>query len=519
MTHYVHIVPHTHFDAEVFINREATLQIGFSNIQDALRLLRSDPDFRFTLDQACYLEPYLRQHPEERRVFVEFVESGRIEIAGGTYVMPDLNLPSGESFIRQVLHGREFFEKELGVDVKAGWTIDSFGHHPQIPQLMLKSGFDYTVFQRVMRKNGPSEFFYRGLDGAMLRCHWMPVGYVVLRDAPGNLYEFGRFLEPKLEYLAAHARSTHLLALTGSDLTPPEPGLSRLVREYNECQDRYRLIFSSSREFFEAVEWNDAIPVVEEDLNPVFQGCYSARIEVKQENRELERLMTDWEKVDAMGRLLGIPETRNRRDAAWKNVLFNQFHDIIAGSHVDEVFFAAKRRFDHARSDAGDCIDAKLRAICRRIDTRGEGVPIVVFNTLGWERRDPVECTVVFSEPDVYDLEVRNARGEVVPSDLMDVERFACGGIRKTTVLFIANDVPAFGHEVYRVVRSTGVSSDTSIETSDPLGVREDKASGFIANEFYRLTFDLWNGLMIGFYDRVNGWESFPIRSRSATPS
>ena len=87
-----YLVPHTHFDAEVFISREETLQLGFSNLQMAMFLFKQNPDFRFSLDQVCYIEPYLRRHPEEKQFFIEMVNSGRLEITGGMYVMPDLNL-------------------------------------------------------------------------------------------------------------------------------------------------------------------------------------------------------------------------------------------------------------------------------------------------------------------------------------------------------------------------------------------------------------------------------------------
>ena len=510
MKHRVHIVPHTHFDAEVFISREETLELGFSNLQMAMYLFKTDPAFRFSLDQVCYIEPYLRRHPEERLFFQEMIKSGRLEITGGMYVMPDLNIPCGESFIRQVLYGRRYFMEELGVDVKAGWTLDSFGHHPQVPQLMAKSGFDYTIFQRLMKKNGPSEFRFRGIDGTAIPCHWMSASYAVLTHAPGNLHEFKAFLEPKLQHLRAHAQSEHLLALTGADLTAPEPVLLQMSREYNASQDEYELVFSSSKEFFDAIDWGEDIPEVRDDLNPVFQGCYSARIEIKQYNRRLETLLLDWEKADSIGAFIGISSPADERDCAWEKVLFNQFHDIICGSHVDSTFFAAMARFDQAKSGAEYGLESKLRRISAEIDTSGAGIPIVVFNTLGWYRCDIVECSVVFSDPDVYYLDVQNSEGPV-PSDLLNVERFPTGGIKKADVLFIAGDIPSFGYEVYWIVPSARESpAAMDLCTSHPLNLREDKSVGFLENEFYRVEFDLWNGVMTSFFDKQNGWEVLP---------
>jgi alpha-mannosidase len=511
----VHVVPHTHFDAEVFMGREETLLLGFSNLQMAMNLFKSDPDFRFSLDQVCYIEPYLRRHPEEHPFFDEMVKDGRLELTGGMHVMPDLNMPSGESFVRQVAHGRRFFERECGANITAGWTLDSFGHHPQVPQLMAKSGFDYTVFQRLMKKGGPSEFLYHGLDGTELPCHWMPVSYAVFEGAPGNLHQFTAFVEPRLAALAAHAHGTNILALTGADLTPPSASLLRMVKEYNASQDTYELVYSSTREFFSAIEWDESIPVVTDDLNPVFQGCYSARIEVKQANRELETLMQNWEKVDGIARILGKGFSVDRRQDAWEKVLFNQFHDIICGSHVDSVFHATMARYDQARAEAQLNTERQLHSIASDIDTSGPGIPVIVFNMLGWDRDDVVESSVVFSDPDVFGLQVLDSRGNIVPSDLLETERYSSGALRITKVLFVAKEVPAFGYEIYRIIPGPVGPPSTGLATSHPLNLREDKDEGWLENEYYRIHFNLWNGNMTKLVDKRTGWNvissEFPI--------
>ena len=510
MKYRVHVVPHTHFDAEVFMGREETLLLGFSNLRMALCLFKSDPDFRFSLDQVCYIEPYLRRHPEERPFFDQMVRDGRLELTGGMHVMPDLNIPSGESFVRQVVHGRRFFDREFGAKITAGWTLDSFGHHPQVPQLMSKSGFDYTVFQRLMKKGGPSEFRYRGLDGTELPCHWMPVSYAVFEGAPGNLHEFTAFVEPRLAALAAHAHGTNLLALTGADLTPPSASLLHMVRAYNASQDTYELVYSSTREFFSAIDWDESIPVITDDLNPVFQGCYSARIEVKQANRELETLMQNWEKADGMGRILGTGFSIDRRPDAWEKVLFNQFHDIICGSHVDSVFHAAMARYDQARTEAQLNTERQLHSIASEIDTNGSGIPVIVFNTLGWNRDDIVEVSAVYSDADVFELHVLDSRGNAVPSDLLETERFSSGALRITKVLFVAKEVPAFGYEVYRIVPGPDEPAGSGLATSHPLNLREDKDEGWLENEYYRIHFNLWTGNMTELVDKRTGWNVIP---------
>jgi alpha-mannosidase len=97
------IIPYTHFDAEVFLNREVTLRLGADTLLDVIYLLERDPDFRFTLDQRCYVEGFANLHPEQMAQIKQHVESGRREMAGAMHIMPDTKLPCGESPVRQIL--------------------------------------------------------------------------------------------------------------------------------------------------------------------------------------------------------------------------------------------------------------------------------------------------------------------------------------------------------------------------------------------------------------------------------
>ena len=99
----VHYVAHTHYDAAFFRPGVVYLEIGYSVALGALAAMRADPQFKFVLDQTCYIAPFLRAHPEERPFVEEMIAAGRLQITCGMHAMPDVNIPSGESFIRQVL--------------------------------------------------------------------------------------------------------------------------------------------------------------------------------------------------------------------------------------------------------------------------------------------------------------------------------------------------------------------------------------------------------------------------------
>jgi len=504
----VWVVPHTHFDAEVFLTQTETFDRAFPHILSALALLRANPNYRFVLDQKCYIEPFLKAFPEEESALLEAVRDGRLEIVCGMNAMPDVNIPSGESFIRQVLSGISFCEERLGADVRTGWLIDTFGQHPQIPQLMAKCGFDHNVFQRVMPKDSPSEFYWQGLDGTRLLCHWMPLGYAVFYGLPGDLRAFREVAERRAGLLASHAHSDQILALAGADLTSPEPHLPAMIEQFNTAQHKITLRLATPREFFDALGRPADLPTVEGDLNPVFQGCYSARIRIKQWNRLLENMLLTCEKTSAFAGLLGAASQAESIRQAWEGVTFNQFHDIVCGSQVDKVYDHVVERYQHCRTLAADALEQSLGAIAAAADTRGEGGPVMVLNPLGWPHSGPVEVTVGFSGKETFDLEVRNASGQVVPSDLLHVERYSSGAVRRATVLFIAQDVPSLGYEVYHVLPADGPAPETGLASSQPYpDMRDQYDAGWMENEYYRLELDLWSGAVTRLYDKVNGWE------------
>ena len=123
------IIPHTHWEGAVFKTREEYLEMGLPNILKAMRLLREQPDYHFTLDQVAYVRPFLERYPAEEADFRRFIKEGRLQLAGALDVMPDDNMPGGETFVRQMQYGKGFYRQKLGVDVTSGWLIDTFGHH------------------------------------------------------------------------------------------------------------------------------------------------------------------------------------------------------------------------------------------------------------------------------------------------------------------------------------------------------------------------------------------------------
>lgn len=496
-----YFIPHTHWEGAVFKTREAYLEVGLPNILRALRLLKAHPGYRFVLDQVCYVKPFLERYPQEEAAFRQFIREGRLAIVGGTDSMLDVNMPGGESFVRQVLYGKGYFRQRLGVDVTVGWQLDTFGHHAQMPQLLRLAGFrSFWFFRGVSDWSVPSEFLWEGIDGSQIPAFWLPQGYAVTYGSPRSLPEFAAFIRGRYDLLGPQSRGPGRVGLAGADVCEPEEHVPALVEAFNRQPDApFELRLAVPAEFEEAVAQRPDRPVVRGELNPIFQGAYSSRIELKQQTREIERLLTTAEKLGVLLRWLGDTADDDILWRAWEPALFNQAHDLMSGVMTDHVYEDTIRSYDFARRIAEEEVRSRLERLISRIDTRGEGIPLVVFNTLGWARADIVEADIGFADIGIHGLRVTGPDGEPVPAQMLEAERCADGGLLRARVAFVARDVPALGFSVYRI-HPLQEAGDGEMEAASP--------DARLENERYRVEFDAAGGAITSLEVKEGNWSA-----------
>jgi alpha-mannosidase len=506
------IIPHTHWEGAVFKTREEYLEIGLPHILRALELLKTHPEYRFVLDQVAYVKPFLERYPEQEAVFRKLVSEGKLEIVGANDVMLDVNIPSGESWIRQALYGKTYYREKLGVDVTVGWALDTFGHHAQMPQLLKLAGYKSYWFQRGVHSNDtPSEFLWEGIDGTRIPAFWLPLGYGMFYPTPNSLFEFDGYARQQWDTLGNYSRWPERVAVAGADVIEPEEALPIMVREFDgDGKKPFTLRFGVPTEFESVVAQRPARPVVSGELNPVFQGVYSARIELKQWMRNLERILTTAEKLSALASWLGFPADSSGLTRAWEPVLFNQAHDLSSGTMVDKVYEDTIRGYQFSESLGDEMVETDIDALASKIDTRTEGIPVLVFNPLGWPRSDVAEVDVGFSEPGAKAVELIGPSGEAFPIQYIETERYGDGGIKHAKIVFIARDVPPIGYSLYQVipkrVSSTGGENSTASRGRSSSTMHED--FGSVENEYYRASFDLWTGAMTKLQVKSGDWEA-----------
>jgi alpha-mannosidase len=503
------IIPHTHWEGAVFKTREEYLQMGLPNILQAMRLLKEQPAFRFTLDQVAYVKPFLERFPGEEAAFRRFLAEGRLQLVGALDVMPDDNMPGGETFVRQMQYGKGYYRAKLGVDVTTGWLLDSFGHHAQMPQLLRQGGFEsFWFFRGVPRQDHPAEFLWEGIDGSRIDAFWLPYGYGHFYPTPREPAAFRTFAKARFDSLAPNGRgATDRVALAGADVVEPEDHLAANVEDLNRDPAAPLAIKLAVPSDYEAVVARRSDrPVWKGELNPIFQGIYSSRIELKGWMRLLERELLTAEKLSVLAGWLGRPPDVGSILDLWEPVLFNETHDLASGVMTDHVYEDTIRSFEYARRRCDEVSDSQWETIASRIDTRGPGAPIAVFNPLGWIRSDIAEVELGFAESGVSGLSVTGPGGEPVPSQILESTRYAGGGLKTARIALLARDVPALGYAVCHVTPTVG-----------PVRGPADSAtnagkSGELENEFYRVTVDPATGAIANLRVKSGDWEVFSAR-------
>ena len=509
------IVPHTHWEGAVFKTREEYLQVGLPHIMKALSLLQRYPQYHYVLDQMAYIRPFLERYPNEVPLFKKMLDERRLEIAGGTVVMEDENVPSGESIAHQFLLSKWYFRDRLGYEVHTGWGLDTFGHNAQMPQILKLAGMNSYWFQRGLSSpQSPAEITWQGIDGTTIPGHWLPTGYGPFDEHQPNFPAFEATIRSSFDALTPFWRGPGRVLFAGADVSDPDETLPLYVEQWNQTKSQPFSIQLGTPSDFEALRAKHAYerPVIVGDLNPVFQGVYSTRIELKRWMRDMERTLTSAEKASV---LAGRTSTSDREaiERAWEPVLFNQTHDLSSGVMLDHVYEDTLAGYRFSKRLGDEILGSDLDALLAKVDTRGPGAPLAVFNFLGWDRSDYVEAEVGFSQPKVQGIELQNASGKAVPIQILrSRSNGGDGGLNTATIAFIAHDVPAMGYAIYHVLPifpgappATPRTEEAAVPGQYSATTRND--FGTLENEFYKATVNLWTGEMTSLVLKKNQWE------------
>ena len=399
----VNCIGHTHIDVEWLWHRDQTREKIQRSFATAMALMKKYPEYRFMLSQP-ELYRYLKEEtPELYDRLKQLVAEGRWEPEGAMYVESDCNLISGESLIRQIVHGKRFFRQEFGVDCKMLFLPDVFGYSCAMPQVLTKCGLRHFVTSKISWNDTNTvpydTFFWEGLDGTQIFTNFITtqdynngdaqrittyVGHLTPSEIKGT---WNRYLQKEYNtrtvstfgYGDGGGGPTKDMLETQRRLAKGLPGMPVTEQEFLLPHlDRVRA------EFDEGCARNQHVPKWVGELYLEFhRGTYTSIAKNKRGNRKSEQLLQLSEALSATDLLLGGSYDRQGIDAQWKKVLHNQFHDIIPGSSIFEVYEYSDRDYAEIREFCTTLATEKLRHIAENVSAaKGQ----LVYNALGFAR-------------------------------------------------------------------------------------------------------------------------------------
>ncbi len=487
-----HLIANAHLDPVWQWCFPEGLSLVKSTFRSALDRMNEFPDYTFTSACASYYKWIMLSEPEMFQEIKERIKEGRWAVVGGMWVQPDCNIPSGEAFCRHMLYSQKFFKENFGFTVKTGYNVDSFGHNGMLPQLFKKSGIDNYVYQRPNRNEEmpdlPAEdlHLWKSPDGSIINCFHIPDGY------GGNVED---------ERLENHYynKPQPMMVFFGVGNHGGGPSKEHLATA-DALIKKGDFKYSVPDEYFEETK-DTPKPLVNRDLQHHASGCYSANSRVKELNRRAETELVTAEKLDVLANLMtGSAIHSKELENAWERVMFNQFHDILAGCSIKEAYKDAENAFGYARETATGINTFAAQRISWRIKTTdflnadvsemrarmwyrdGEGSPMVVFNPHSF----PVKSYGQFGDQGVS--KVLDSKGNEVR--IQKVRASYTDGDHVNKTIFEA-EIPAYGYAVYylyhhdpsniKEYETDLVASENTLENSK-VKVVFDKESGAVSS-------------------------------------
>lgn len=408
-------VGHAHLDVGWLWPVSESIRKATRTFASQIRNLEQYPGYIFGASQA-QLYAFVKEYaPELFRKIQKKVAEKRWEVQGGMWVEADCNLSSGESLIRQFLHGKNFFKDEFGVDVKNMWLPDVFGYSAALPQIIRKSGCDSFLTQKISWNQINTfpyhSFRWRGIDGTEVLTHFPP------ENTYNSWLRAGSLATARDRYneSAAVPEFMTLFGMGDGGGGPKEDHLEIAVRS-ESLPGVPRVKFGRADEFFARLETvADRLPEWSGELYlEMHRGTYTTQSRTKRNNRRCEQMFAQ---IEALWSCLPYEEYPSAElDRMWKSLLCKQFHDILPGSSITEVYEITEREHAQLLSDGEKLIEHAAEKLFKP-----EKESLTVFNFLSYPYSIPVELP-----PDWCGHQVLDADGNSIP---VQTEHDKCWGL------------------------------------------------------------------------------------------
>lgn len=492
-------VGHAHLDLAWLWPISDTWDAAERTFQSVLSLQQDFPELTYTHSSPALFAWLEANRPELFQRVQEQVKKGSWAIDAGLWVEPELNIISGESIVRQILYGQRYCEEKFGQSSKIAWLPDTFGFNWQLPQLLAQGGIRCFATQK-LRWNDTNPFphdwcWWEGLDGTRILSLTLPLigsdidpvemaDYATQWEAnthipqslwlPGVGDHGGGPTRDMLEKARRWANSpffptltfTHVTdfidtLLAGRDSTSPTRQTGRqsdstvaVIRPENSSHHSYQDVNRTTDAISDLPVWKDELYL------ELHRGCYTTHADQKWYNRRCEDLLYQAELFASIATLVADqPYPQEALETAWKQVLFNQFHDILPGSSIPEVFEEANQTWQQALQATGKILEDALEAISNQIAFPKPPVPnahpVVVFNSLNWDRTELVAVQIPQPLRANQSWQIFDATGKALTTQVVHdqisypPQSYPPVFSDSPHILFQADTIPSVGYSVF----------------------------------------------------------------------
>ncbi len=502
----IHVIGHAHMDMNWLWTYSETMKMCNDNLRQTVAFMDEFPDFTMLQSQAAVYNFVEKVDPPLFELVKKYVKAGRLELGGGMWTEGDMNLSSGEAITRTFLLGQRYFQSRFGKMAHVGWLPDNFGHISQMPQILKQAGCDYFYFHRCKPYKGT--FWWIRSASSKVLCY------------ANDTYNGNITPNLKDEFQKITPDKHRLLQITGVGDHGGGPTRENIemVHQLDKTPGYPAVKFTTAGNFFSKVSKEmSGRPTHHGEMQFIFEGCYSNVSDIKEGNRNCESSLFSSEFFNTLRWLSGDKYPADELRDLWTTVTFNQFHDILPGSAINEANKEAVARYTEVLRKSTELRDNAFRKMADEVKFQtGMGQPVVAYNLQPYGRKALVEANVYsHQEPvtakyrswgdyygskyiksvdkgqgDVPTVLVRDASGKTYPAQVVWGKSTPPGFTSK--VQFVVENMPAGGYKTFYVDMTKPGEFNQAIPFSN----------NTFETDFFSVKFDMKTGNIVSLFDK-----------------
>lgn len=502
----IQVIGHAHMDMNWLWTYSETMQMCNDNLRQVVAFMKEFPDYTVLQSQASVYNFVETVDPPLFEQVKKYVKEGRLELGGGMWTEGDMNMSSGEAISRTYLLGQRYFQSRFGKMAKIGWLPDNFGHVSQMPQILKLASCDYFYFHRCKPYLG--SFWWVAPDSSKVLCY--------ANDTYNG--DITKDLKNEVDRFSPEKRRILQITGVGDHGGGPTRANIDMVHQLNKTPGYPSVKFATASDFFSKTSKEmEGRPTHCGEMQFIFEGCYTNVADIKAGNRNSENSLYSSEFFNTLRWLNGDKYPTAELHDLWTTLVFNQFHDILPGSAINEANKEAVARYSELLRKSTELRNNAFRKMADEVNFQtGIGQPVVAYNLQPKERKAIVEANVFSNEEsatatvsswgdfygsnkiiskdkgqgNVPSILVRDASGKKYPAQIVWGKQTPPGFTSK--IQFVVDNMPAGGYKTFYIdMTKPG-------EYNEPIPFKDNT----FETDFFNVKFDMKTGGITSLFDK-----------------